>query len=78
MYKTTKEFLVQFGLSSLKELPTLKEFEELGRLALTDESIGEPAESAVASEPAATAEEKQAEPEAPAEGGEAAETRTDG
>jgi segregation and condensation protein B len=37
MYKTTKEFLVQFGLSSLKELPTLKEFEELGRLALTDE-----------------------------------------
>ncbi len=37
LYKTTKEFLVQFGLSSLKELPTLKEFEELGRLALTDE-----------------------------------------
>lgn len=37
MYKTTKEFLVQFGLSSLKELPTLKEFEELGRMALTDE-----------------------------------------
>jgi len=37
MYKTTKEFLVHFGLSSLKELPTLKEFEELGRMALTDE-----------------------------------------
>jgi segregation and condensation protein B len=37
MYKTTREFLVQFGLSSLKELPTLKEFEELGRMALTDE-----------------------------------------
>lgn len=37
MYKTTKEFLIQFGLSSLKELPTLKEFEELGRMALTDE-----------------------------------------
>lgn len=37
MYKTTKDFLVQFGLSSLKELPTLKEFEELGRMALTDE-----------------------------------------
>jgi segregation and condensation protein B len=28
-YKTTKEFLVQFGLKDLKELPTLKEFEEL-------------------------------------------------
>lgn len=33
-YKTTREFLIQFGLSSLSELPTLKEFEELGRLAL--------------------------------------------
>ena len=36
MYKTTREFLIQFGLSSLAELPTLKEFEELGRLALSD------------------------------------------
>jgi segregation and condensation protein B len=42
MYKTTKEFLIQFGLSSLKELPTLKEFEELGRLALSDEALPEP------------------------------------
>jgi segregation and condensation protein B len=42
MYKTTKEFLIQFGLSSLGELPTLKEFEELGRLALTDETPQEP------------------------------------
>jgi len=37
VYKTTKEFLIQFGLSSLNELPTLKEFEELGRLSLADE-----------------------------------------
>jgi segregation and condensation protein B len=36
LYKTTREFLIQFGLSSLAELPTLKEFEELGRLALND------------------------------------------
>jgi segregation and condensation protein B len=35
-YKTTKEFLVQFGLKDLKELPTLKEFEELGRLELVE------------------------------------------
>src|SRR5580700_3442587 len=27
LYKTTKEFLVQFGLKDLSELPTLKEFE---------------------------------------------------
>src|SRR5579864_1216487 len=42
-YKTTKEFLVQFGLKDLKELPTLKEFEELGRLELVEESQAEPA-----------------------------------
>jgi segregation and condensation protein B len=36
LYKTTREFLVQFGLRDLNELPTLKEFEELGRFALTD------------------------------------------
>lgn len=36
MYKTTREFLVQFGLSSIAELPTLKEFEELGRLTLSE------------------------------------------
>ncbi len=36
MYKTTREFLLQFGLGSLAELPTLKEFEELSRFALSD------------------------------------------
>ena len=40
MYKTTREFLVQFGLSSLAELPTLKEFEELGRMAMSDPDDG--------------------------------------
>jgi len=39
LYKTTKEFLVQFGLKDLSELPTLKEFEELGRLSLTDSDL---------------------------------------
>jgi len=37
LYKTTKEFLVQFGLKDLTELPTLKEFEELGRLSVSEE-----------------------------------------
>ncbi|MDQ2711972.1 MAG: SMC-Scp complex subunit ScpB [Acidobacteriota bacterium] len=36
MYKTTREFLIQFGLNSLAELPTLKEFEELARFSLSD------------------------------------------
>jgi segregation and condensation protein B len=38
LYKTTKEFLVQFGLKDLSELPTLKEFEELGRLSMGEAS----------------------------------------
>jgi len=37
LYKTTPEFLIQFGLKDLKELPTLKEFEELRRLAMDDD-----------------------------------------
>ena len=50
LYKTTKEFLVQFGLKDLSELPTLKEFEELGRLSMADEDppavAGSPDEAA--------------------------------
>jgi segregation and condensation protein B len=42
LYKTTRDFLIQFGLSSLAELPTLKEFEELGRLALSEPENTEP------------------------------------
>jgi segregation and condensation protein B len=38
LYRTSKEFLLQFGLKDLTELPTLKEFEELKRLATGDES----------------------------------------
>src|SRR5579872_385063 len=62
LYKTTKEFLVQFGLKDLTELPTLKEFEELGRLALSDsdEPAAAPPTEAPASEGAA-AEEPAAE-----------------
>src|SRR6266478_9736923 len=31
LYKTSKEFLMRFGLSDLEELPSLKEFEKLAR-----------------------------------------------
>jgi segregation and condensation protein B len=44
LYKTTREFLVQFGLKDLSELPTLKEFQEIGRLAT--EEAAPPAPSA--------------------------------
>jgi segregation and condensation protein B len=50
LYKTTREFLIQFGLSSLAELPTLKEFEELGRLALSDTADDAPAQAPVETE----------------------------
>jgi segregation and condensation protein B len=55
LYKTTKEFLVQFGLKDLSELPTLKEFEELGRMEIVEpeqpESAAAPAEPSSESQP---------------------------
>jgi segregation and condensation protein B len=54
LYKTTKEFLIQFGLKDLAELPSLKEFEEIRRLAFADnEPPAEPVtREAAAPEPA--------------------------
>lgn len=52
LYKTTRDFLVQFGLKDLSELPTLKEFEEIRRMSVPDiEPSGPPPERE--SEPAA-------------------------
>jgi segregation and condensation protein B len=53
LYKTTKEFLIQFGLKDLTELPSLKEFEEIRRLALTDEAPVVAAEAEPIPEPQA-------------------------
>jgi segregation and condensation protein B len=40
LYRTSKDFLMRFGLSDVDELPSLKEFEQLARQALgTDEGI---------------------------------------
>jgi segregation and condensation protein B len=46
LYKTTKDFLVQFGLKDVTELPTLKEFEELGRLEIVEDVVDPVAEAA--------------------------------
>jgi segregation and condensation protein B len=62
LYKTTKEFLIQFGLKDVSELPSLKEFEEIRRMSMAD------SEPAPASEPAPEVPEPT--PDAPA-GGEA-------
>ncbi len=48
LYRTTKEFLMRFGLGGVEDLPSLKEFEALARAALgedgiVEEELGEPA-----------------------------------
>lgn len=39
LYRTSKQFLMRFGLSDLEELPSLKEFEQLAQSALGDDGI---------------------------------------
>ena len=76
LYKTTKEFLVQFGLKDLTELPTLKEFEELGRMELVEE-VAEAAEAATDAQIEVQAEAEAAEARAE-EQAEAAAAASDG
>jgi segregation and condensation protein B len=38
LYKTSKQFMIRFGLSDLDELPSLKEFEQLAQAALGSDS----------------------------------------
>lgn len=58
LYRTSKDFLMRFGLSDVDELPSLKEFEALAREALgADEGVAVPeqAGSLAESAPAASA-----------------------
>jgi segregation and condensation protein B len=65
LYRTSRDFLVHFGLKDVGELPSLKEFEELARRALGSDWTGEAAVEAVA-EPVTTASAPAAaEPEPP-------------
>jgi segregation and condensation protein B len=68
LFKTTKEFLIQFGLKDLSELPTLKEFEEIRRMALSDSETPAPAPESEAAAPIAetpAAEAETVQPETP-------------
>jgi segregation and condensation protein B len=59
LYRTSKQFMMRFGLSDLDELPSLKEFEALAQAALgSDEGIAEaePEESAAIGEEVIDAE----------------------
>jgi len=73
LYRTSKQFMMRFGLSDLDELPSLKEFEALAQAALgSDEGIAEaqPEDSAAIAEEIVDAEV--VEVEAVAEAGAAA------
>jgi segregation and condensation protein B len=71
LYKTTKDFLVQFGLKDLSELPTLKEFEELARLSSTDDTPADPVPAAERADAEGVgAEESDAASEPPENGSE--------
>jgi segregation and condensation protein B len=67
LYKTTKEFLLRFGLKDLNELPSIEEFEKMaGELAETEDNVSAsdlPFEESPVVE-AAVASESDAEPDA--------------
>jgi segregation and condensation protein B len=70
LYKSSKEFLMRFGLSDLDELPSLKEFEALAREALgTDEGISstESSDEALLNSPIADSLENLPVPESSAQ-----------
>jgi len=50
LYRTSKQFMMRFGLSDLDELPSLKEFEQLAQAALGSDSGIAPNEPELASE----------------------------
>jgi segregation and condensation protein B len=55
LYRTSRDFLVHFGLKDLGELPSLREFEEMARQALgsellTPQKAGDPQPSAASQE----------------------------
>ncbi len=75
LYKTTKEFLMRFGLKDVNELPSMEEFEKLVEESFQSELI--PAESP--SSPTEAAQPDQAEePEASADGESVSETEKAG
>ncbi|MGA8035079.1 MAG: SMC-Scp complex subunit ScpB [Candidatus Acidiferrales bacterium] len=57
LYKTSKQFMMRFGLSDLDELPSLKEFEALAQAALvSDEGIAEATTDGLPAEASSSAE----------------------
>src|SRR6266481_4329257 len=69
LYKSSKEFLMRFGLSDLQELPSLKEFEALAREALgSDMGVAPTTEEAMLAAPTADTLENLTAAQTPASG----------
>lgn len=66
LYRTSKEFLLRFGLKDVDDLPTLEEFEALARA-----SLGEMEPAGAAAEPAAGGDKAASQPDEGAEAGNA-------
>lgn len=64
LYKTTKEFLTQFGLKDLAELPSLKEFEEIRRQSMADDEVESTQQELPIGETPQEFEAREIEPEA--------------
>ena len=56
LYKTTKEFLLRFGLKDLNELPSMEEFEKMAAVEIDEMEPETAAETAAESAPEAVAE----------------------
>jgi segregation and condensation protein B len=68
LYKTTKEFLMRFGLKDVNELPSMEEFEKLVAESFQAELMpaeGAPAESTAAPENASSREQERVDAEGP-------------
>jgi segregation and condensation protein B len=76
LYKTTKEFLMRFGLKDVNELPSMEEFEKLVVESFQSELI--PAESAASADEVARPTESTESPEAEPSGESVSETEKAG
>lgn len=66
LYRTSKQFMMRFGLSDLDELPSLKEFEQLAQAALGSDAGIAPVEPEMQAPSTSTAEIDSAEAAEPA------------
>jgi segregation and condensation protein B len=73
LYKTTKDFLLRFGLSDLNELPSMEEFEKMTQGAAQEELFGAVADATGVPDDPAQAQTQDAAPQETAEPSEHAE-----